>query len=83
MAAKVTIKLDSPGIEKFLRSAEVEQDMRRRAGNIARAAGDGMHHGTVQGRDRVAGQVWTGTVQARQAEAKDRTLTRALDAGRD
>lgn len=83
MAMKVRIELDSKGIEQLLRSSEVEADLRRRAAAIARAAGDGMHHGTVQGRDRVAGQVWTGTVQARRAEAKDRALTRALDAGRD
>ncbi len=80
----IRIELDSAGIEQFLRSPEVEADLKRRAAAIARAAGDGMHHATIQGRkDRVSAQVWTGTVQARRAEAEDRALTRAIDAGRD
>lgn len=84
MAMNVRIELDSRGIEQLLRSPEVEADLRRRAQNIARAAGDGMHFATAQGRkDRVSAQVWTGTVKARRAEAEDRALTRALDAGRE
>lgn len=83
MAVKrVKIKLDSPGIGRFLRSADVERDIARRAAAIARAAGPGMHSGTVQGRDRVRGQAWTGTDAARRAEANDRALTKAIDAGR-
>lgn len=83
MGMNVRVELDSKGIAEFLRSPEVEADMGRRARNIARAAGDGMHSATVQGRDRVSGQVWTGTIGARRAEAEGRDLTRALDAGRE
>lgn len=83
MAVIIRIELDSPGIDRFLKSDQVQADIARRAGAIARAAGPGMHARTYRGRDRVVGQVWTGTIAARLAEAQDRSLTRSLDAGRD
>lgn len=82
MAVNIRIELDSPGIDRFLKSDEVQADIARRAAAIARAAGPGMHSTTYRGRDRVVGQVWTGTIGARLAEAENRDLTRALDAGR-
>lgn len=79
----VRIELNDAGIKALLRSAEVGDEIKRRADNIARAAGPGMHSETYQGRDRVRARVWTGTYAARKAEAEDRALTRALDAGRE
>lgn len=82
--AKIRIKLDRAGIVKVLQSAEVEKDVSRRTEAIARAAGgapDFEAHVSVVG-DRVMGRVVTATYEGRMAEAKDRALTRALDAGR-
>lgn len=79
---RVRIELDQEGIKALLRSAEVGADIDRRAQAIAAAAGPGMRSRTYQGRDRVRGQVWTGTPEAQRAEAENRDLTRALDAGR-
>lgn len=80
---KVRIELDQNGIKALLRSPEIAADLERRARNVARTAGDGMHSAVVQGRDRVRAQVWTGTYAAKRAEAEDRALTRAIDAARD
>lgn len=60
-------------------------ELSRIASRIATAAGGeaaGMRSRVYQGRDRQRAQVWTGTHAARRAEANDRALTRALDAGR-
>lgn len=80
---EVRIELDQDGIKAFLRSAEVAADIQRRCDAIAAAAGEGMQAEVYQGRDRVRGRVWTGTYAAKRAEANDRALTRALDAGRE
>lgn len=83
--ADFRLELNSPEIEKLLRSPEVAREIKRRTENIAQAAGGssgGMRSRTYQGTDRVRGQVWTGTAQAQRAEAENRALTRAIDAGR-
>lgn len=69
-------------IGKMLRSPEVQRELARRADAIAKAAGPGMRANVYQGQDRARARVWTGTVEARKAEAEDRALTRAIDAGR-
>ena len=82
--AKVTVKLNSPGIRAVLQSAEVRADIQRRADAIkAAAGGDGFEAGAEIVGNRVMGWVVTASPEAKQAEAEDRTLTRALDAGRD
>lgn len=67
----------------LLNSAEVMADLRRRAGAIARAAGEGVFDVTeshTPTRARVS--VGTGDHAARKSEATKRSLTSALDAGR-
>lgn len=67
----------------LLNSPEVKADLLRRAHAIARAAGEGVYdvtEGRTPTRARVS--VGTGDHTARNAEATNRSLTRALDAGR-
>jgi hypothetical protein len=82
--AQIKIDLNDAGIREVLQSAEVQADLRRRAKAIAQAAGgepDFVGDAEIVG-DRVMGFVVTATHEGRRAEAEDRALTRALDAGR-
>ena len=76
------IKINSDAVAKLLRSEEVRADLEARGARIAAAAGEGVEAETLQGRDRVSVIVSTRTTEARRNEAEDRSLTRALDAGR-
>lgn len=80
--ARSRIVLNRKGIRKLLRSSEVLRDMRRRAEAIAQRAGDGMVASAMVGTGRARASVITATAKAREAEAKHRALTRAIDAGR-
>lgn len=82
MAKDIRVKMHPKGAIAILRDDGVLADMRRRAEAIATRAGDGMEVNTGLGRKRARAEVVTGTVDAMAAEAKDRALTRALDAGR-
>lgn len=82
MATTVRIVLNRAGVEELLRSPEVRADLERRARAIAAAAGEGMEVDSAIGRTRARAMVWTDTPRARLAEATNRTLTRAIDAGR-
>lgn len=79
----VKVKLNSKAVRDLLRSDAVESDMLRRAQAIARAAGDGMSADSFVGRNRAGATAWTDTPEAMRAEATDRKLTSAIDAGRD
>jgi hypothetical protein len=82
--AGVRVVLNSRGIVDVLQSEEVQRDLRRRAEAIANAAGGAPDFEAaveVVG-DRAMGRVWTATTEGKRAEAEDRALTRALDAGR-
>ena len=76
------VKLNKAGMRDLLRSDEMRRDLDRRAAAIAATAGDGMAHATTVGRNRALAMVWTATFEAMRAEAVDRKLTRAIDAGR-
>lgn len=82
MSGKAEIHLNSAGIRKLLRSAEVQAELKRRADRIAAAAGPGMEASVVAGANRARASVITGNARARRAEATTADLTRALDAGR-
>ena len=60
----------------------VAEDLKDRAARIAAAAGEGMETDYAVGRNRARASVRTATFAAMRAEAKDRALSRALDAGR-
>jgi hypothetical protein len=80
--ADIPVYLNSAGIRQVLTSGEVQRLLLERAERIAAAAGEGMEASVESGRNRARASVITATTKARLAEAKDRALTRALDAGR-
>ncbi|VXC30749.1 conserved hypothetical protein [Microbacterium sp. 8M] len=82
MASSMRIKLNQKGIIALLTSREVSADLGSRAKAIAAAAGDGNEVQVTRNRDRAIAFVRTATPQAQRAEATDRALTRAIDAGR-
>lgn len=76
------IELNSKGVRELLRSEPVKADLERRAAAIAARAGEGMASDARTGRNRAHASVWTDTPEAMRAEATDRALTKAIDAGR-
>lgn len=78
----VRIVLNRSAVGALLRSPEVKADLERRAGAIAAAAGPGNEVESEVGRARARAAVVTETFEAKHKEATDRSLTRALDAGR-
>lgn len=76
------IDLNGPAIDELLKSQEVQDDLERRGRAIAEQAGQGMEVEVTVGATRARASIRTGTTEARIAEATDRTLTSALDAGR-
>lgn len=76
------IKLNSKAVRDLLRSADMVADLDERARRIANAAGDGFKSEARAGRSRALASVWTAGREAREAEARNRALTRAIDAGR-
>ena len=80
--ARPRIELNSAGVRELLRSPEVRADLDSRARAIAAAAGEGMESDSQVGKGRARATVWTDTVEAMEAEATERALTRAIDAGR-
>lgn len=86
---QVRIKLNSDGIRALLQGEEVQGDLQRRVDAITDAAGgepdfEGEVE-VVQGSSklgRAMGYVRTASTEGRRAEAENRALTRAIDAGR-
>lgn len=83
MADKSRVVLHGNAFVALLQSPAMRADLKRRADRIAAAAGPGMVAEEVRltsTRARVS--VKTETFDAKRAEATDRALTRAIDAGR-
>lgn len=78
------LKVNSDGVKALLQSAEVAGELARRGNAIAEAAGGAPDFEVVntKNRDRAVTFVKTATTKGKKAEAEDRALTRALDAGR-
>lgn len=76
------LKISHAGIRALLRSPGVLADLERRAQAIAAQAGPGMEVSSELGPNRARASVITATTEARVAEATDRALTAAIDAGR-
>lgn len=82
--ANIKVQLNEAGIREMFQSPEMFEYIQRRARAIAEAAGgepDFVSGAEVVG-DRVMGWVTTASHEGRRAEAEERALTRALDAGR-
>ena len=87
MASNIKIELISAGVQQLLKQESAAMLDRKGAAIAAAAtanAGPGavFGHETTIGRNRARCTVWTDNFEARHAEAKDRALTRAIDAGR-
>ena len=82
MAEKIRIEINSAGIQALLKSSEVQELLKAKADRIAAAAGEGMEVTSRIGATRARASVVTATRAARKAEAEDRALTTAIDAGR-
>lgn len=80
MSTKLVIRKGA--VIELLKSAEVQADLRRRAQAIATRAGEGHRVDSDVGPRRARAAVITDTHRARRAEAKSRTLSSAIDAGR-
>lgn len=80
--AKVRIVMDRRAAAELLRSPEIAADVEQRARRIASAAGPGHRVELDPTPNRARAAVITDTHAARKAEATNRTLTRAIDAGR-
>lgn len=78
----VKVKINKKGLDDLLKSSGVQDDLEKRVKRIADAAGEGFEAEVTVGQHRARGAVWTATNRAKRGEAKDRRLTRALDAGR-
>jgi len=84
MPSTVRIEITPGAITEILKSPEVQADLRARAERIAAAAGDSEDYEVDSrvGATRARASVRTASYAAMKDEAKNRTLTRALDAGR-
>lgn len=82
MAQPLRIVLNRAGVRQLLNSPEVLADIAARSQRIAQRAGEGFTPATERGRNRVRGSVRTASRAARLAEAKQRALTQAINAGR-
>lgn len=83
MAVKgLRIKINKAGVVALLTSPEVYADLTSRGNAIAEAAGNGVEVQTTRNKDRVVVFVRTETYEAKKDEAENRSLTRAIGAGR-
>lgn len=84
MAGNVRIEINGDALRALLKGPEVQADLRDRADRIAAAAGGAPDYDVDVrvGATRARASVRTATFEAMRAEATDRTLTQALDAGR-
>lgn len=88
MADKIKIVLNHGGVSSILKGSEIQANLAARAARIAATATANAGPGAVFGHDvnvgpnRARAGVWTQNAEAMRAEAKDRALTRAIDAGR-
>lgn len=77
------VDLHLKGFRQLRTAPKVMAFLDERARAIKDAAGDGFEmHSATEGKNRGRAQVYTDTIKAKRAEAKDRRLTRAIDSGR-
>ncbi len=78
----VRLEMNSAGFQAILKSPGVVADIEKRTNAIAAAAGPGMEPSVRVGVTRVRGSVITADYDAMKAEATNKALTSAIDAGR-
>lgn len=75
-------KVDAREVGRVMKGPEMQALIGRQTRAIAAAAGPGMVASVIVGRTRVRGSVITSTQEARENQARNQALTRAIDAGR-
>lgn len=80
--AELKIEWDYAAFNALRQSEPVLMDITTRAQAIADAAGEGMYVLADVKATRAVATVITGTEAAKEAEAEEKALTRAIDAGR-
>lgn len=80
--AKPKIVLNKKGVKQLLKSQGMQKLVNERARRIAAAAGPGHAVEPDNSGDRARASVVTRSYAAKRAEAKNRALTRAIQAGR-
>lgn len=85
MSAKVTIQYNSDGFRQILNSPDVANLVGQQARSIAARAGEGFEvdgpRSMNYGGGRIGAFVSAKTREARESEATDKTLTRAVGSG--
>lgn len=79
---RIKWELNKKGVAALLRSSGVKADLQNRANRIATAAGPGVQARVWEGFDRSRARVETVTREADERQATQRTLSRAIDAGK-
>ncbi len=78
----IRVEVNAEGVRELLKSPAVQADLRRRGEAIALIAGPGHEVDLNVESRRASVIVITAEPEAMAAEAEDRNLTRAIDAGR-
>jgi hypothetical protein len=82
---RVRVVVHRREIERLLKAegqyGGVRADIERRGEAVAAKAGPGNNAEGFEGHDRYRVHVYADSIEAKLAESRDRTLTRALDAG--
>ena len=81
-AVVTRIEFHSDAFVEVMQCEAVQRDLGQRAERVAAAAGDGFEARVSVGETRARAVVITGTAEAREAEATDKVLTKAIEAGR-
>lgn len=79
MARRADVKLNSRELDKLLKSKGVQDELARRTGRAARAAGPGYESTVEVGRTRALGRVTAETPEAARDNARNHTLMRVRD----
>lgn len=81
--ANVRVKLNLRGIDEVLKSRGVTAEVARRAWRIKQRAGDHFEMVVIPHKWTSRAYVQSADEEGAKLEARDKTLTRALDAARD
>ena len=76
------IELNRAAVGRLLKSPEIQRELLKRAERMADQAGPGFVADVQVGRTRARAMVKSTDYESMKAEATDRSLTRAIDAGR-
>jgi hypothetical protein len=80
--AKAEVKLNLRGLNALMKSEGVQRDLDARGQRMAKLAGENFEYVPSPGRYTARGYVQPIGVEGKREEARDKKLTRSIDAGR-